>query len=138
MLLAGTCALAQVQVTGMGAITYNDMAAARDRALQDALRKAVEQTLGTMIDSQTRVENYMVVEDRILNWTRGYVKTFQIISERKAAEDLYEVTINAQVDAADLEKDVNAVEHLIHSMGNPRIMFLVDEKNAGAASDGSH
>jgi len=88
MLLAGTCVVAQVQVTGMGAITYNDLAAARDRALQDALRKAVEQTLGTMIDSQTRVENYMVVEDRILNWTRGYVKTFQILSERKAAEDL--------------------------------------------------
>jgi len=138
LLLAGTCAWAQVQVTGMGAITYNDLPAARDRAVQDALRKAVEQTLGTLIDAQTRVENYMVVEDRILNWTRGYVKTFQIVSERKAAADLYEVTINAQVDVADLEKDVNAVEHLIHSMGNPRIMFLVDEKNIGTTSDRSH
>jgi hypothetical protein len=128
----------QVQATGMGAITYNDLAAARDRAVQDALRKAVEQTLGTFIDSQTRVENYMVVEDRILNWTRGYVKNYQIQSERKAAEDMYEVTVNATVDVADLEKDANAVQNLIQNMGNPRIMFLVDEKNVGESFDRYH
>jgi len=128
----------QVQATGMGAITYNDIPAARDRAVQDALRKAVEQTLGTFIDSQTRVENYMVVEDRILNWTRGYVKNYQILSERKAAEDMYEVSINATVDVSDLQKDANAVQNLIQNMGNPRIMFLVDEKNVGESFDRYH
>lgn len=129
---------AQVQATGTGAITYNDIPAARDRAVQDALRKAVEQTLGTFIDSQTRVENYMVVEDRILNWTRGYVKNYQILSERKAAEDMYEVTINAAVETSDLKNDCDAVQNLIQNMGNPRVMFLVDEKNVGAAFDRYH
>ena len=128
----------QVQATGMGAITYNDIPAARDRAVQDALRKAVEQTLGTFIDSQTREKNYMVVEDRILNWTRGYVKNYQILSERKAAEDMYEVSINATVDVSDLQKDANAVQNLIQNMGNPRIMFLVDEKNVGESFDRYH
>ena len=61
----------QVQVTGVGTIMNNDVAAARDRAIDDALRKAVEGTLGTYIDAQTKVENFMVVEDRILNWSRG-------------------------------------------------------------------
>ncbi len=128
----------QVQATGMGAITYNDVAAARDRALQDALRKAVEQTLGTFIDSQTRVENYMVVEDRILNWTRGYVNNYQIVAERKAAADMYEVTVNATVDVGDLSKDMNALQNLIQNMGNPRLMFLVDEKNIGDTFDRYH
>jgi len=38
---------------------------ARDHAIKDALRKAVEQAVGTFIFSETVVENYEVLSDRI-------------------------------------------------------------------------
>ena len=121
----------QVQVVGTGSITYGDVAAARDRAIDDALRKAVEQTLGSFIDSQTKVENYMVLEDRILSWSRGYVSNYQILSELKKSPELYEVQMQATVDISNLQNDANAVQNLIQSMGNPRVMFLIDEQNIG-------
>jgi hypothetical protein len=128
----------QVESTGLGAITYNDIPAARDRALDDAKRKAVEYVLGTVIDAQTRVENYQVVEDRILSWTRGYVRNFQILREGKTADDMYEVKMLATVDQANIAKDLEAVQNLIQSMGNPRVMFLIDEQNIGETWDRYH
>ena len=121
----------QIQVIGVGSIFDNDVAAARDRALDDALRKAVEQSIGTFIDAQTKVENYMVVEDRILSWSRGYVSNYAIMSEMKKTPEMYEVQVQATVDMTNLEKDANAVENLIMSMGNPRVMIMIDEQNIG-------
>lgn len=128
----------QTEAVGLGAITYGDVAAARDRAIDDAKRKAVENVLGTIIDSQTRVENYQMVDDRILSWTQGYISNFQIVSEGKQADDTYEVRIRATVDKADLQKDLTAVQNLIQSMGNPRVMFLIDEQNIGENLDRYH
>lgn len=128
----------QVESVGLGAITYNDIPAARDRALDDAKRKAVEYVLGTVIDATTRVENYQVMEDRILSWTRGYVRTFQILSEGKSGDDLYQVKMLATVDQTNIAKDVEAVQNLIQSMGNPRVMFLIDEQNIGENLDRYH
>ncbi len=127
-----------VQSIGVGGIMYNDVGAARDRAIDDALRKAVEQTLGTCIDAQTKVENYMVVEDRILSWSRGYVKNYQVLSESKKTPDTYEVVIQATVDMANLSSDATAVQNLISSMGNPRVMMLIDEQNIGQSTDRYH
>jgi len=134
----GSSGASVVQVIGAGSITYGDVAAARDRAIADAQRKAVEQCLGTFIDAQTKVENYMIVEDRILNWTRGYVQNYRIMSEYKKTPELYEVQMEATVDMADLSKDVNAVENLIQSMGNPRVMFVIDEQNIGESFNRYH
>jgi len=128
----------QVQSIGLGGIMYNDVGAARDRAIDDVLRKAVEQTLGTYIDAQTKVENFMVVEDRILNWSRGYVKNYNILSEGKKTPESYEVVIQATVDMTNLANDANAVQNLLQSMGNPRLMILIDEQNVGEVSTRYH
>ena len=128
----------QVESVGLGAITYNDIPAARDRALDDAKRKAVEYVLGTVIDAQTRVENYQVMEDRILSWTRGYVRNLRILHEGKSADDMYEVKVLATVDQANIAKDVEAVQNLLASMGNPRVMFLIDEQNIGESAERYH
>ena len=128
----------QTEAIGVGAITYGDVAAARDRALDDAKRKAVENVLGTIIDSETRVQNYQMVDDRILSWTRGYIRDLQVLSEGKKADDVYEVRVLATVDQSDLKEDFTAVQHLIQSMGNPRVMFLIDEQNIGESFDRYH
>ncbi|HEV8539645.1 MAG TPA: hypothetical protein VGQ60_00645, partial [Nitrospiraceae bacterium] len=55
-------ALAQSQTVtadGVAGIQGGDKAIARDNAIQDALRKAVEQAVGTMVASETMVENFV-------------------------------------------------------------------------------
>jgi len=130
--------LVNVTATGVGTIYQGDVALARDRAVDDALRKAVETALGTWIQSETVVQNYMLVEDKILNWSNGYVKNYNIVSERQTFGEVYEVVVNAAVEKAALVRDQQAVQSILNKAGNPRIMIIFDEQNIGEAVEHYH
>ncbi|MDW7680035.1 MAG: flagellar assembly protein T N-terminal domain-containing protein, partial [bacterium] len=143
LLLAFSPALAQratqlVNSQGVASIFSNDVGLARDQAIDDALRKAVEQTLGTFVQSSTLVENNMLVEDNILSWSNGYVRRHQVISEGKSDPTTYQVTIEAEVELANLKNDWDGIQNLLSKMGNPRVMFMIDEQNIGESRDRYH
>lgn len=119
----------EVVAKGMGAIIAGDEAKAHDDALANALRNAVEQVVGTMVQSDVLVQNYQVVEDRIYSRTSGYVKSYQTISSTKRGDNILEVTIRAVVKKGDLQNDLNAIGLLISQKNKPRIMVLVEEHN---------
>ena len=62
------CLAAQAQqvvtVTGTAAILNKDTAQARDRAIESALRAAVEQVIGTMLDSESLVKDNELLSTR--------------------------------------------------------------------------
>lgn len=116
---------------GVATVFGDDKGLARDQAIDDALRKAVEQSLGTFVQASTLVQNNMVVEDNILAWTDGYVRSHRILSEGLADPSTYEATIEAVVELANLKNDWESVQNLLNRMGNPRIMFMIDEQNIG-------
>jgi len=120
---------------GVATVFGNDKGLARDQAIDDALRKAVEQTLGTFIQASTLVQNNMVVEDNILAWSDGYVHSHRILSEGLADESTYEVNIEAVVEMANLKNDWESVQNLLNRMGNPRIMFMIEEQNIGQSTN---
>jgi hypothetical protein len=123
---------------GVATVFNQDKGLARDQAIDDALRKAVEQTLGTFVQSSTLVQNYQLVEDNIMSWTNGYVRSHRIINEGLADAATYEVTIEAVVEMANLKNDWESVQNLIGRMGNPRLMFMIDEQNIGQVSNWSN
>lgn len=122
-----------ITVTGVSTIYQGDLALARDQAIDDALRKAVEQSLGMWLQSESVVQNYVLVEDNILSWTHGYVKNYNIISERQQPDNVYEVTLNAAVETAALSQARDMVESILQKAGNPRIMIIMNEQNIGEA-----
>ncbi len=60
----------------------NDPAAARDKAIEDALRRAVDQAVGAIVESETLTENYQLISDRIYSHSSGYVQTYNVISRK--------------------------------------------------------
>lgn len=120
---------------GVATVFGEDKGLARDQAIDDALRKAVETTLGTFVQSSTLVQNNMVVEDNILSWSNGYVRSYRVLQEGSPDLANYEVTIEAVVELANLKNDWESVQNLIQRMGNPRIMFMVEEQNIGASTN---
>lgn len=121
--------LQQLTTDGTASVLNNDKAQARDVAIQDALRNAVEQVTGTVISSSTVVENAMVVEDNIYSKAKGYVKSYSIVSEGEADGGLsYNVKIKALVRAGAIKEDV---ADIIRGAGNPRMMVLITERNIG-------
>ncbi|MFP4039790.1 MAG: flagellar assembly protein T N-terminal domain-containing protein [Desulfosudaceae bacterium] len=115
---------------GMAAIRDGNQAGARDSAVNDALRKAVEQAVGTIISSRTVSENYSILSDRVYSKTDGYVKNYEVVSEQPG-EQLYEVTVRAEVARAEIKDDLSALGLLMSQKNMPRVMLMVAEQNIG-------
>ncbi|MBW2260155.1 MAG: hypothetical protein JRF18_06845, partial [Deltaproteobacteria bacterium] len=100
---------------------------ARDVAINDALRNAVEQGVGTYISSETIVEQLTLVEDRIYSESRGYITSYEIIEEG-VKEGVYQVKISAVVKMEQLADDLESIGLLIRKKQNPRVMVVVFSK----------
>lgn len=106
-------------------------AASRDEALQDALRNAVEQGVGTYVSSETIVKNFTVVEDNIYSKSKGYIKNYDVIREG-VSEGIYEVEIKASVMMDKLSDDLESIGLLIEKKHHPRVMVVILSKGNAA------
>ena len=115
----------EVLAEGVAAITStNDVA--RDNAIRDALRKAVEQGVGTYVSSETQVQNFQLLSDRIYSQANGYVSSYRILSGGPEA-GTYKVAVRARVKLDRIENDLSAIGILLGEQGRPRIMVVVKE-----------
>jgi len=118
----------EVMVEGVSSIEGGRKDIARDHAIKDALRKAVEQAVGTFISSETVVENYEVLSDRIYSKAEGYVAEYKVLREKKEG-DLYRVLISAKVKMGDIKDDLKAIGILVEYLGRPRIAVLLEDED---------
>ena len=87
-----------VESEGSAVITAGDFVGAKEEAIADAKRRALENVLGTIIDSQSLVANGELVYDFIASKTKGYVIAQDILSEKKdLSRGVYNVRIKAVV-----------------------------------------
>lgn len=119
-----------ITARGQAAIINNDKAMARDKAIEDALRRAVEQVVGTMVTSESKTKDYQLLEDNIYTHSKGYVESYKIISE-KVEDNVYIVDIQADVSTGKIEGKLKAIGIAISRKGKPRVMFLISEQNVG-------
>ena len=114
-----------VEVEGVAAIVNEDIALARDRAIDDAKRKAVEMVAGTRVQSESITENFQLVEDRIYARASGFVKQYRIVSEHRD-QGVYKVRLNAEVDGQSLVEDLTLILKT-----RPRVIVMIAEQNVG-------
>ena len=115
---------------GVAAIQQGHVDIARDAALEDAQKRAVEQAIGIMIDSQTQVENYQLISDKILSQIKGYITRYNITGENQDS-GLLRVRITAEVSMGKLNDDLSAIGILMSQMHKPRTMVMIAEQNIG-------
>ena len=124
-----------VESQGVAAIIRGNRDISRDKAIEDALRNAVEQATGTLIENDTLVENYQLLSDKIYSQSRGYVQTYEVLDE-KVDQGLYEVTIQATVASGDLKNDLRALNVLMRQVRKPRVMVLFEESMSEGVKSG--
>src|SRR5271165_4790978 len=78
-----------VTVEGVGAVVGRDLARARDDAMVDAYRRALE-AAGVTVHSRTTVENFQVLIDEITASASGYIQSLTVLDERSEGK-LYRV-----------------------------------------------
>jgi len=116
-----------VTVQGMGSIIAGDRAKARDDAIDDAMRNAVEQVMGTHVQSSTITENFMLIQDNIYTQTSGYISTYEVTNEMEDT-DMITITMRATVKESQLVSDLEAIGVLMARMNYPRLLVLIDEQ----------
>jgi hypothetical protein len=118
---------------GQAAVLNGDKPAAREKAIQDALRHAVEMAVGTKVTSTSEVQDFQSKMDQVLTHSQGFVKKYEIVKEGMDG-DVVQVTVRAFISTADLDKDLEAMGLLMARKGMPRTMVLVAEQNIGMAA----
>jgi len=120
-----------VTVDGVGTLIGNDKARARDEALRDAYRMALEKA-GVNMSTYTEMVDLVVIKDVVRAEVSGHVTSWEIEDEGVRGDGLYYVTITAKVVKAPIKKDdKEALRLIINMMGNPRFIVLIDEANNG-------
>jgi hypothetical protein len=111
--------------------------AAKERAMKDAERKAVEQGTGVYIESYTKVHNYMTVEDDIKSMATGYISSKKVLID--ALENnppRYHVQIEADVKCGDLEQLIEAKKQEVKTEAT-QVGFSYEIQVQSKGTDGS-
>jgi len=123
-----------VQVAqGEAAVLDDDRPAARQKAIDDALRRAVEMAAGTRVSSTTEIKDFQVRMDRVLTHAQGFVRRYEIVKEGMDGM-VVQVAVRAFIGTAELDKDLEAMGLLMARKGMPRTMVLIAEQNIGMAA----
>lgn len=113
-------------VTAIGQAAGTDLKA-KDEALQDAKRKAVQQACGELINAQSQVQDFEVKRDRILATAAGYLTSYRVV--RQWVEGgISNCEVFATVSVGQFEADWKAMfAHIREDMGNPRCVVVISE-----------
>lgn len=123
MLMVNSAALAQsVEVVGYG----DD----KEAATKDAMRAAVEQVVGTFLDSKTLVSQSVVVQDEIYSKAQGFVTNINVLEEGKSD---YNYFVRARVDVnTNPDSQLQDRLQMIMLLGDPRIGVIVFKSDNGS------
>lgn len=101
----------------------------REAALDDAKRNAVEQIVGTMIDSRSMSEMAVVKLDEIYTKSRGFVKKITVLEEGPAG-GAYRVKALIDVDT---DPDAKLMDQLtmLMMLNDPRIAVVIKQRPEG-------
>lgn len=119
-----------IEAEGVAAVTGEGPDAllrARDEATKRALRQALEQGIGTLVDSESMAQNFQLLNDEIYSQVKGYVKEYEVINDNNGKDKIYRITVRATVVMAQLEKDLKALNIIKKEKGFPRVMVLFRE-----------
>jgi len=112
-----------------------------DDLRQDARRQAIEKAVGIYVESSSLMENYLLIEDRVLSKSKGLIKRILSQSSPKLGKDgLMHMHIKAEVFLTDVKKALETLSQqsrisLIREQGNPSISVSIVVRDARRGSE---
>ena len=136
MWLTVNSTFAGIRGEGRATIFNNNLGSAKSQATRNALRNAVEQGVGTLLDSKTVVKNWVVLQDEIFSSSRGFVKSYKTITSERQG-DFWVVVIDAEVKKISLKNRLGELRILHKKMGNKRLMVIYNPGHPNALEEGN-
>ncbi len=134
-------------VTAEGLADPNSEVYKKDKGLmiddlrRDAQRQAIEKAVGVYVESTTLVENYLLIEDKVLSKSKGLIKQILEQTTPRLGEDgLMHMQIKAEVFISEVKTALQSLSRenrlsLIKEHGNPTISVAVVVRDAKRSSE---
>ncbi len=97
-----------MEVEGTGKVINDDFSRARNEAIRDALRRAVEEATAAWFPAGFPVQKMPAIKEALDARAEGYVQDYRIVSE-KPNKNLYSVIVRATVSAGNIIKDLQSL-----------------------------
>jgi hypothetical protein len=114
-----------VQAEGFGTIFGGDTAQARDLALIDARRKALEQVAGVQVEADTILRNMALFDQMLKIEARGIIQADRVLEEGPTGDGRYRVRIEAWVKVGEVQDRIASL------LSELSIVVMVPEQNIG-------
>jgi hypothetical protein len=109
-----------LEVVGEAPVYGEDVAGAKEAALEDAFRVAVRKVVGTWVTAESFTRNFISIEDSILTKSRGYIKTYETL-DIEVTDDTVTLSVRVAVSLSPLQANL---ESLLGAMDKPRFVLL--------------
>ncbi len=106
---------------------------ARDEAVAQALRTAVEEACGVFLTTQSKTDDYKAVYDKVIANAVGYVREHKV-DKVTVAQGVTTAKVRARVSTRKFEVDWASIAHTIHQENNPRVVVAIVEAVHQAAA----
>lgn len=118
-----------VVVTGNAPIFNDNMAVAEKEAINDALRRAVEQESGVLLQSFSQMQGLDVIQDDIILNARGYIVNYDVRFKTTSKNgETYHVMVEVDVNTLNMQNRIKSQESSFvirqNQMENKNIIVL--------------
>jgi len=106
-----------------------------EKARQNAFSNAIEQAVGVLVDAETIVKNDRLVDEKVLTFSRGFVRQFDIVREWQKGK-LHFARIRAQVALTPLTEKLKASKIDVCEVYGARFYHQIKHEIASAEHAG--
>ncbi|MGV8058686.1 MAG: hypothetical protein AB2L12_11775 [Smithellaceae bacterium] len=101
----GNADVLNLAVEGNAAINQNDVASARDGAIQEALQRAIQEAASVLLSVSVKDKKFLPVKNKIIKQQDRYINNYKITAEGQRG-GTYFATVNVVVALSDLKNDL--------------------------------
>jgi hypothetical protein len=119
-------------VEGVAAIVQNNQATAREQAVRDGLRKALEQEVTTLLGPLTLPAYLQNLETRLYTRTLNFIRSYRVVWEYPdVSQKVYRVGIEADIAVDAVAQEIQALGLATPGAEHSRLLILVAEDHVG-------
>ena len=105
-----------------------NIASAREQALNSALRGAIGDIMETMIGTKYQAKFALLIKRQIFSNALAYIIKYEVLRESTIHEQSYIVSVKALIDYIKLEQDLDRIGVLQNRLSSPDIVLVIIER----------
>jgi hypothetical protein len=122
-----------LEVIGTGVVYRDNVAKARDDAIEQGLWNAVEEAVGILISPASVLSHFQLLNDRVYSQPEQFIHEYKVLTESKSGR-YYRVIVRTTLLMNILKDKLQNIGILMTDRELPTIVFLLSEQNVGETS----